>query len=154
VAALLHHWNINRMILIATTILGVIIGASLAVYIRRKSDPFRMRPSAAAKYYRLEFKERDEAAAFMAALSRFLVSPDAAGVVQDAEPAEVWTSMQETGDTLYLNETSFRAAKLAFSPVPTSAPIQGAQIPRHTALSLTGFSARRIGMDEAAKRMG
>ena len=113
------------------------------------THPTRRRPVATAEYHRLDFSERDEASAFMAALSRFITSPAGTSVVAEGEPVEVWTSMQENGDRLYLNNSAKRATVAAFSPVPELTPIRGSAIPRNVLLSLAGFTARPMGFDEA-----
>lgn len=125
-------------------------GAGIGRYLRRLNDGYYRRPIANASYFRLDFGDRDEAAAFMAALSRFNVSPKGNALLAPLEPVEVWTSM--FGERLYLNESAFRATSAAFSPVPPAVQVRGRDVPRKTFLSLAGFTAGAMGFDQAKAR--
>jgi len=122
-------------------------GAGIGWGLRRLSEGYYRRPIANENYYRLDFADREEAAAFIAALSRFDTSPKGVELLTHLEPVEVWTSMQKHGGRLYLNGSAFRSASSAFSPVPQMVQIRGRDIPGKTFLTLASFSAA-MGIDE------
>ena len=77
--------------------------------------------SAEARYHRIGFEKMMEAAAFVAALSRFLASPAGHPYRESALPAEVRGRPWSTdGFELYLSERALAAAATVFSPVPVT----------------------------------
>jgi hypothetical protein len=137
--------------LLATIVLAVAFGASAALYFLRRNDPWRRRPTPEGKYYAVQLVDPDESSAFMEALSRVFISPEAADFVAKSPPAEVWawTSMRDEGRApymLYLNETSFQAASLALSPLPPMTRIRGDEMPRGATLTFASLTARAIGI--------
>ncbi|MEP7014138.1 MAG: hypothetical protein ABI925_01730 [Verrucomicrobiota bacterium] len=92
----------------------------------------------------MKFERRIEGAAFIAALSRFLSSPEGLGYASEKIPVEVRAYAVPASDAmeLYLSESAFKAATAAFSPLPVSETrsvdtlpdgceviIQGSQLP-------------------------
>ena len=75
---------------------------------------------AAKKFHVMEFVHHDEAAAFVAALSRFLNSPDAPRGGKKKSPIEVWarSPVASEGVVLFLSDAAQAAADKAFSPAP------------------------------------
>lgn len=106
----------------------------------KKSDAFHV----------LEFEHHDEAAAFVAALSRFISSP---GVVGD-ESVEVWarSPVHRESVKLFLNDRAFNAAQAAFSPVPSHKTVSRQALPDECFL-IIGDDTTAWGTDEASARL-
>jgi hypothetical protein len=122
------------------------------------------------EFHVMEFAHHDEAAAFVAALSRFLVSPRGAGHAESpqkalhkrsasgsrrAAPVEVWarSPVASEGVALFLSETALVAAKAAFSPVPIARTIRRAALPDESFLIIEGGVTPEWGAAEASARL-
>ena len=72
-------------------------------------------------YHVVQFQRGAEAAAFLAALSRFLNSPAGDSHRSGSQRPEVWVGAnQGEGVELYLDDAALEAVRNAFSPVPVS----------------------------------
>jgi hypothetical protein len=115
----------------------------------------------------MEFVHHDEAAAFVAALSRFLNSPDAprAGKPKSKSksksksrlksPIEVWarSPVAAEGVVLFLSDAAQSAADKAFSPVPIGRIIKRASLPDECFLIIEGGVTPAWGAAEASARL-
>lgn len=108
----------------------------------RNSDAFHV----------LEFEHHDEAAAFVAALSRFVTSPAAAGAEKDA--LEVWarSPVHRESVKLFLNDRALDAAQAAFSPLPSHKTVSRQALPDECFL-IIGDNIAAWGADEASARL-
>jgi hypothetical protein len=108
------------------------------------------------EFHVMEFEHHDEAAAFVAALSRFLVSPkgSAAGA-RKPPPLEVWarSPVASEGVLLFLSNTALVAAKKAFSPVPIVRTIKSGSLPDECFLIIEGGVTPAWGAAEASARL-
>ena len=124
---------------------------------------------AAREFHVMEFVHHDEAAAFVAALSRFLNSPDAprAGKPKSKSksksspksrlksPIEVWarSPVAAEGVVLFLSDAAQTAADKAFSPVPIGRTIKRASLPDECFLIIEGGVTPAWGAAEASARL-
>lgn len=116
---------------------------------------------AAREFHVMEFVHHDEAAAFVAALSRFLNSPDAprAGKPKakskSKSPIEVWarSPVASEGVVLFLSDAAQTAADKAFSPVPVGRTIKRASLPDESFLIIEGGVTPSWGAAEALARL-
>jgi hypothetical protein len=118
---------------------------------------------AAREFHVMEFVHHDEAAAFVAALSRFLNSPDAprAGKPKSKSklklesPIEVWarSPVASEGVVLFLSDAALIAADKAFSPVPIGRTIKRASLPDECFLIIEGGVTPAWGAAEASARL-
>ena len=109
---------------------------------QRKSDAFHV----------LEFDHHDDAAAFVAALSRFLNSP--ASKREEKELLEVWarSPVHRESVKLFLSDGALSAAKAAFSPVPSHKTISRQTLPDESFL-IIGDNTAAWGAEEASARL-
>jgi hypothetical protein len=109
----------------------------------------------AKEFHVMEFVHHDEAAAFVAALSRFLNSPDAARGTKKKSPIEVWarSPVASEGVVLFLSDAAQLAAEKAFSPVPTAKTIKRASLPDECFLIIEGGVTPAWGAAEASARL-
>jgi hypothetical protein len=100
----------------------------------------------------MEFAHHDEAAAFVAALSRFLQSPKSAA---PQSTAEVWARSPVRSETvkLYLNDGALEAARTAFSPVPVRNTVAGDALPDESFLIIEGGVTPAWGAAEASAKL-
>jgi len=109
----------------------------------------------AEDFHVMEFAHHDEAASFVAALSRFLDSPHAG--VSDARrsPIEVWarSPVASEGVRLFLSETALDAARNAFSPVPIVRTVTREALPDESFLIIEGGVTPAWGSAEASARL-
>jgi len=79
-------------------------------------------PSAQRRYLAIAFDRTVEAAAFVAALSRFLNSPQGSTYMAQPEPVEVWSHTAATGEGLavYLSASALVAVTAVFAPLPVT----------------------------------
>ena len=120
---------------------------------------------AAREFHVMEFVHHDEAAAFVAALSRFLNSPDAPragkpkakskGKSKAKSPIEVWarSPVASEGVVLFLSDAAQAAADTAFSPVPIGRIIKRASLPDECFLIIEGGVTPAWGAAEASARL-
>ena len=108
----------------------------------------------------MEFAHHDEAAAFVAALSRLLDSPQAGPPPlppPSARPSaiEVWarSAVASEGVRLFLSDNALKIAKEAFSPVPIVRTIKRASLPDDSFLIIQGGVSSAWGVAEASTRL-
>lgn len=102
-----------------------------------------------ADYHIIQFERRIEAAALMAALSRYLNSPPADLAKSETNPVEIRAHANGLdGMNLYLNSAALAATTTAFSPLPKVASCSREAIPPEAAVLLTSQMAA-CGLDEA-----
>ena len=70
----------------------------------------------------MTFGKRSEAAAFIAALSRFLASPAGASFRESPKSAVVWASVSDGAFRVFLSEAALDAANAIFAPLPVVRP--------------------------------
>jgi hypothetical protein len=70
----------------------------------------------------MTFGKRSEAAAFIAALSRFLASPAGAPFREHWKSAVVWASVSDGTFRVFLSEAALDAASAVFAPLPAVLP--------------------------------
>ena len=100
----------------------------------------------------VEYRNSDEAAAFIAALSRVLSSPIGVGHLDTSIPVEVLAHVAADSVTVYSSESAADAANRAFSPVPFVATIAREALPLTTIAVVTGPDVTPLAA-EAAQRM-
>jgi hypothetical protein len=110
---------------------------------------------AAKEFHVMEFVHHDEAAAFVAALSRFLNSPDAPKAGKRKSPIEVWarSPVASEGVLLFLSDAAQTAAEKAFSPAPIGRIIKRASLPDESFLIIEGGVTPAWGTAEASARL-
>ena len=101
----------------------------------------------------MEFAHHDEAAAFVAALSRLLDSPNAGPSGQS--PVEVWarSAVAAEGVRLFLSDGALAVAKGAFSPVPVVRTVKRASLPDDSFLIIEGGVSPAWGISEASTKL-
>jgi hypothetical protein len=111
--------------------------------------------SRSTKFHVMEFAHHDEAAAFVAALSRFLVSPRGGGTGGRVRAVEVWarSPIASEGVLLFLSGTALDAAKDAFSPVPIVRTVKRESLPDESFLIIEGGVTPAWGAAEASARL-
>ena len=104
------------------------------------------------EFHVLEFDHHDEAAAFVAALSRLINSPGNAGVSKQA--LEVWarSPVRQESVKLYLNDLALTAAQVAFPPLPTHKTVSRQSLPDECFL-IIGDGTGSWGAEEASARL-
>jgi hypothetical protein len=122
--------------------------------INREGDEMPAKPGA-RKFHVMEFVHHDEAAAFVAALSRFLDSPKGSGTGKGKSPVEVWarSPVASEGVVLFLSDAAHLAAEKAFSPVPIARTIKRASLPDESFLIIEGGVTPAWGAAEASARL-
>jgi GNAT superfamily N-acetyltransferase len=110
--------------------------------LRRKSDEFHV----------LEFEHHDEAAAFVAALSRFVSSPQHPS--DSAESMEVWARSPTNRESvrLFLSDRALAAAEAVFSAVPSHKTVARQALPDESFL-IIGDNTGAWGAEEASARL-
>jgi hypothetical protein len=105
-------------------------------------------------FHVMEFAHHEEAAAFAAALSRFLNSPSGGPHAGKQPPAEVWAESPATGAVrLFLSNAALAAAQSAFSPVPVGRTVKRAALPAASFLVIEGGKTPSWGAADAADRL-
>ena len=104
------------------------------------------------KFHTLDFAHHDEAAAFLAALSRFLYSPQGSVPQESPGAPRVWASAPESeeGARLFLNDSALRAAEEAFSPIHTTKVVGEAALPTGSFLIIEAGRTPPMGAAEAS----
>jgi GNAT superfamily N-acetyltransferase len=126
-------------------------GVRLAKTLVKESDPAFA--SRSREFHVMEFAHHDEAAAFVAALSRFLDSTESANVRGGG--VEVWARSPVRSETvkLYLNDGALAAARTAFSPVPVRNTVAGDALPDESFLIIEGGVTPAWGAAEASAKL-
>jgi len=103
------------------------------------------------KYHLIEFSNQAEAAAFIAALSRFLNYPQGREFRNQSSEIEVWFQSLAQAPSLrvYLSDRALQAAQTAFSPVPVTAAIERARLSGDCILVFGGDRIPSWGLEEA-----
>jgi GNAT superfamily N-acetyltransferase len=116
-------------------------------------DSGRATASQSRQFHVMEFAHHDEAAAFVAALSRFLDSAKRT-VARDAR-VEVWARSPVRSETvkLYLSDGALEAARTAFSPVPVRDTVAGDALPDESFLIIEGGVTPAWGAAEASAKL-
>jgi N-acetylglutamate synthase-like GNAT family acetyltransferase len=104
-------------------------------------------------FHVMEFAHHDEAAAFVAALSRFLESPDSGR--GPGSGVEVWarSPVSSEGVRLFLSDEALAAAQTAFSPVPVRRTVRGDSLPDESFLIIEGGVTPAWGAAEASAKL-
>jgi hypothetical protein len=111
-----------------------------------------------ADFQVLEFAKVDEAAAFIAALSRFLASPRGAQFLVPPEGVEIASrATQAPGFVdvveVYLSDAAWRAANAAFAPVPAARPRAREALPADRVVVVHGRTRVALGLEEVRRRL-
>lgn len=104
-------------------------------------------------YHAIAFTSPEEAAGFIAALSRKLGSPEASLDRESPGVVEVLARTTATAVEVYLSGPAFAAAHHAFSPLPESREINRNAIPLDRTLIIDGMNPVAMGMDDVAPRL-
>ena len=111
-----------------------------------------MAPNPDLEYHALAFQRRNEAAAFVAALSRVLASP--AYPVSTGAAPEVWLgTVGAESVTLYLNQAALVAARTTFDPVPVGGSVRGSLLAPTCHRLIGGGVGAAWGVNEAERAM-
>jgi hypothetical protein len=112
-------------------------------------------PVADQEYHVLAFERTNEAAAFVAALARYLNSPAGAAFVKAPATVEVWSySPSEEKIEVYLSEGALAAVAAVFTPVPVIAKRRGAALPKDCVMIIGGGQRPAAwGLAEAERRL-
>ena len=107
------------------------------------------------KFHVLEFAHHDEAAAFVAALSRFLNSPKSGTGGSRQAKIEVWarSPVASEGVLLFLSDTALATAEKAFSLVPVARTVKRESLPDECFLIIEGGVTPAWGAAEASARL-
>lgn len=104
----------------------------------------------------MEFAHHDEAAAFVAALSRFLDSPKSGvGSGRRRSTIEVWarSPVASEGVLIFLSGAALKAAESAFSPVPIARTVKRESLADECFLIIEGGVTSAWGAAEASARL-
>jgi hypothetical protein len=106
-------------------------------------------PAIDRDYHLVRFDDTSDAAAFVAALSRFLCSPVGSWYFEHADILEVWSSASALGSIeLYLSGGALEAASAAFPPVLVDASCRGDALPEDSALMIGGERVSAWGLSD------
>ncbi|MEP6494900.1 MAG: hypothetical protein ABJF01_19595 [bacterium] len=111
-------------------------------------------PSLDRDFHVLEFDSTTEAAAFVAALSRFLHSPVGSTYVGHPDSVQVWSHLstrsagRNSSVDVFLSPDALDAASAAFSPILVSGRLRGDELPAGCALVIGGEPTPARGLDE------
>jgi len=94
------------------------------------------------RYHLVVFQRVTEAAAFVAALSRWLASPASGN--GPADDIEVWSTIEGSTGVVYLSDAALVSATARFAPVPVS----GIGAPPKDAIELIVGECNAMGVDE------
>ena len=102
----------------------------------------------------MEFTHHEEAAAFVAALSRFLNSPTGTPYSTGEAVVEVWAESPASGAVLlFLSKAALSAAESAFSPVRIERTVNSKALPAESFLLIDGGKTPSWGASDAAARL-
>ena len=108
-------------------------------------------PAIDREYHVVSFEDTSDAAAFIAALSRFLCSPVGSWYFDHAEVLEVWSHAAVDAVQLFLSGGALEAASAAFPPVAVEGLRRGASIPGDSALMIGGERVPAWGMRDVER---
>jgi len=117
-------------------------------------DPTNAAHTPNEAYHRCAFPDRAQAAAFVAALSRFVGGPRGTPYRDAAHNAVVWSRTRSTSDTvdLYLSDAALHATVEAFGAPAVLEVVPGADLPAGCALLFTS-SSPAWGMEQAGDEL-
>ncbi|MEO8908762.1 MAG: hypothetical protein ABI408_00850 [Gemmatimonadaceae bacterium] len=103
----------------------------------------------------MEFSHHDAAAAFVAALSRFLDSPRGSDSAMPRSAVEVWARSPVGSETvrLFLSDKALEMAEAAFSPVPVTKVVSRGALPAESFLIIEGGVTPAWGVAEASAKL-
>ena len=112
------------------------------------------RPTADGVYHLVRYTDVSEAAAFVAALSRFLSYPQGSKFLRPVTPAEVWSCLYLKADEIervevYLNTTALDAVREAFGEPAINAVQRGDQLPMDCILLIGAGGVEAWGLEQA-----
>lgn len=115
-------------------------------------------PTADAEYHLLKFIDIGEAAAFVAALSRFLSSPSGSKYFRPSAPAEVWSRVLGPAYDIervevYMNASALGAVAETFLRPPATETLRGNQMPPDCISLIGAGGAEAWGLEEAQWHM-
>src|SRR3954463_2761305 len=112
-----------------------------------------MRHSAHLEYHALRFDDAIEAAAYVAALSRFLSSPQGRAEQWGKSHVEVWryTSLSGKPAHVFLNAAALSAASVAFGVPPIFEVLRKDQIPAGAMLVLDSRNVSPLGLNDVMR---
>ena len=115
-------------------------------------------PTADAEYHLLTYTDINEAAAFVAALSRFLSSPQGSKYFRPSAPAEVWSRVLGPAYDIerievYLNASAVAAVTELFLRPPSFEKLRGSQMPLDCISLIGAGGAEAWGLEEAQWHM-
>lgn len=92
------------------------------------------------EFHVVEFEHHDEAASFVAALSRLLQSPPLASRADRQQQVEVWarSPVASEGVRLFLSADALAAAQSGFSPIPVARTVKRSSLPDESFLIIEG----------------
>jgi len=104
-------------------------------------------------FHPLRFASTDEAAAFIAALSRALNSPDRVAVAKTTGSVEVWIDRapSQAAAVVYLSDAALDAAVAAFPPVPVLTAVLNDMLPAGCRQVIGGRQHPSWGMAEVQR---
>ncbi len=116
------------------------------------------RPKADAQYHLLQYTNINQAAAFVAALSRFLSSPAGSKYLLPLAPAEVWSRVIGSAQDVerievYLNWSALDAVKESFGQPPVSSVRRGNEMPTDCISLIGAGGVEAWGVEEAQWHM-
>lgn len=112
------------------------------------------RPIADGAYHLMRYNDVSEAAAFVAALSRFLSYPQGSKYLRPATPAEVWSCLYVKADEIvqvevYLNTTALAAVREAFGAPALFGTHRGDEMPNDCVLLIGAGGVEAWGLEQA-----
>jgi hypothetical protein len=107
------------------------------------------------QYHVVKFDDPSEAAAFVAALSRFLSSPRGTTETAASGVIEVWAPSAKTAEVeeLYLSDGALSAAIAGFGQVPLAGVRRGDALSSDCGLMIGGDRPPAWGVDEATRHL-
>jgi hypothetical protein len=111
-------------------------------------------PTADAAYHLVRYTDVIEAAAFVAALSRFLSYPQGNKYLRPVTPAEVWSCLYLKANEIervevYLNATALAAVREAFGEPSIVEARRGDQVPTDCILLIGAGGVEAWGVEQA-----
>ena len=112
-----------------------------------------MSPTDDERFHMMHFEFRSEAAAFVAALSRFLGSPRGEGYMEPPDAVQIWSHAGlATGSVdLFLTADALAAATAAFAPVIGAGTNPNMELPDGCTLLIGDAHAPSWGLEEAER---
>ena len=110
-------------------------------------------PQSSREFHIMRFERSVEAAAFIAALTRFIHSPACSALSLSTDTIKVWgcSGDEAQATELYLSSAARAASEAAFSPVP---PLTASsELPPTVRLIIDGCSTPPLGLLEAQQHL-